>query len=672
MRARKHFRPDTFPFLAVLLCAMGSLILLLLIMDRRAKAVARARAMQMVTRATAEEEQANAARQAEWERRRQALHASLLQQEEEVRLRIGSTQGQVTTAAARVREEEAHQGELRVALLAEQARLTASVHDLEGHRARLAQAERQTEVARAELAVLTGSLQQLERTLAELKAARQREQHTYSVVPYHGKRGDNRRPLYVECTATGLVFHPDRKTLAGPDFTPGAVRTEVEQRIAQQRAAQGPEGTAPEQQAYLLFLVRPEGIINYYQTLTVVRGLQVDFGYEFIDSDWLLDFPADESTPARQPWMTVDKTPIVQPAPAAEPGRAPRGVASGPGEASPGAAAGTRNAQLRGPGTGLAKGVGGPTTTGPAAGRGLPGAGENSGASAVTGHGVLAGSGPSATSPSNPLASGNGSGSGGVGTQPSDAGGVSPRRVGVNNSAVAGTGGGQPSGPSRGTRGPDAEFGNPSVGDGVSGSAWAAQEQPAGGGANSRGALTFDGAAGREGEAASDHAAASPSPGSGSAPGSRTPAGSGVAGTPGAGGDPERATGSRQLNVGPRIDTGDRQPQPPRLRLVGNRDWVLLIECTADALVLYPGGKRFPVQSLAAQSAGASALVQAVQAMIVHRQAMVRSGEPPYRPQIRFLVRPDGLRTFYQGYPLLETVQVPMTRQNLSEDEEIK
>ena len=58
--------------------------------------------------------------------------------------------------------------------------------------------------------------------------------------------------------------------------------------------------------------------------------------------------------------------------------------------------------------------------------------------------------------------------------------------------------------------------------------------------------------------------------------------------------------------------------------------------------------------------------------MIARRQGTVRPGEPPYRPQVRLLVRPDGLRTYYLAYPLLESLQVPMTRQNLEPEEEIK
>ena len=48
------------------------------------------------------------------------------------------------------------------------------------------------------MALLVG---QLEQALTSLKELRQRQQQTYSLVPYLGKRGDNRKPLYVECNA---------------------------------------------------------------------------------------------------------------------------------------------------------------------------------------------------------------------------------------------------------------------------------------------------------------------------------------------------------------------------------------------------------------------------------------------------------------------------------------
>ena len=61
------------------------------------------------------------------------------------------------------------------------------------------------------------------------------------------------------------------------------------------------------------------GITTYYKTMSALQGLDVDFGYELIDQDWLLDFPEDDGTVKQQPWMTA-RGPETSPG-AAGPGR---------------------------------------------------------------------------------------------------------------------------------------------------------------------------------------------------------------------------------------------------------------------------------------------------------------------------------------------------------------
>src|SRR6516164_2368757 len=97
-RPRQRLQVQTFPFLAVLLCAMGSLILLLLVIDRRAKAVARAKAMQAIARLTEEEKQAEARRKAELERRRQELHEALRRQDQDILTQMETVAGQAGAA----------------------------------------------------------------------------------------------------------------------------------------------------------------------------------------------------------------------------------------------------------------------------------------------------------------------------------------------------------------------------------------------------------------------------------------------------------------------------------------------------------------------------------------------------------------------------------------------
>jgi hypothetical protein len=103
------------------------------------------------------------------------------------------------------------------------------------------------------------------------------------------------------------------------------------------------------------------------------------------------------------------------------------------------------------------------------------------------------------------------------------------------------------------------------------------------------------------------------------------------------------------------------------VRLSGSRDWALSVECTADGVVL-PTGEKITAKSLAGPEGG-KALRSAIEGLIARKQATVREGEPPYRPIVRFLVHPDGLRLYHMAYPTLEPLQVPIVRQNVEPEE---
>jgi hypothetical protein len=103
------------------------------------------------------------------------------------------------------------------------------------------------------------------------------------------------------------------------------------------------------------------------------------------------------------------------------------------------------------------------------------------------------------------------------------------------------------------------------------------------------------------------------------------------------------------------------------MRLVGNRDWIIVMECYPDGVVLRAAGQQFSLATLAGKDCN---LYPVVKQLIARRQASVRPGDPPYRPQIRFLVRPDSLRAYHLAYPALEPLGIPLTRQNVSADPE--
>jgi hypothetical protein len=104
------------------------------------------------------------------------------------------------------------------------------------------------------------------------------------------------------------------------------------------------------------------------------------------------------------------------------------------------------------------------------------------------------------------------------------------------------------------------------------------------------------------------------------------------------------------------------------LRLIGNRDWVIPVECHPDGVVVRGAGQKFPLSSLTANGPGETALAQSLRQTIARRQATVRPGEPPYRPQVRLLVYPDSLKTYYLTFPALEPLRIPLTRQNVEKE----
>jgi hypothetical protein len=98
---------------------------------------------------------------------------------------------------------------------------------------------------------------------------------------------------------------------------------------------------------------------------------------------------------------------------------------------------------------------------------------------------------------------------------------------------------------------------------------------------------------------------------------------------------------------------------------MANRDWVILIECRKNTITLYSTGQQFETAALAPHG-GSNPLAEAVQKMVDRRQATVRPGEAPYRPILQLKVYPDGLRTYYLAFSLVEPLNFATTRDNVT------
>jgi hypothetical protein len=148
---------------------------------------------------------------------------------------------------------------------------------------------------RGELAQLNARRQQLD---GELKRARYQavnRQPVYAVVPFEGLYKTSRRPIYIECRGDCVILQPEGIVFTPSDFLgPGGPGNPLASalRAAQEywRQAPRPSPGMPNE-PYPLLLVRPDGIIAYYLVRDAMSSWDAEFGYELVGQDWQLDYP---------------------------------------------------------------------------------------------------------------------------------------------------------------------------------------------------------------------------------------------------------------------------------------------------------------------------------------------------------------------------------------------
>jgi hypothetical protein len=261
-----------FPFLAVLLCTIGALVLLLVIIARHSAnqaklEAARAKAAPAVDMAAVVREQEDLDWQVEqlngsWEKTSQVLvdqraHLSHLEEH-----------------AQRLRDE-IKQYEEAQRQLAERKSLDAQSQ----------------EKLRAEIEELKRKADEAEAKLTETKGRVKRT--AFAVVPYEGQNGTRRRPIYIECRNDSVILQPEGIVFKEDDFAgslgPSNPLAACVRAAAEHHARSG--NLEPGEQPYPLLLVRPNGIMAYYVARAAMSSWDSEFGYELVDAEWELDFP---------------------------------------------------------------------------------------------------------------------------------------------------------------------------------------------------------------------------------------------------------------------------------------------------------------------------------------------------------------------------------------------
>lgn len=285
-RAQEAIKISMFPFLAVLVCTMGALVVLLLIVARQA-------------RATHQTAQAAVVEQAAQQRKKlQVLLEDLAWRREQLLLQREQTAADLQRRRLELSHLEEHSRRLQeelAALRAAQRQLDDPVQaDLDAMRRQLL--ELQTQIVEAE---------------DQLRLAREQHAKTkpaYAIIPFQTRSGTFRRPIYLECHADRVILQPEGIVFPQGDFSgpplpsnPLAVAVRAVRESLLQQQAQTGEPVEP----YPLMLVRPDGIEMYYAARQALLTWGSNFGYELVDADWNLEFPPANAALAREIELAV-------------------------------------------------------------------------------------------------------------------------------------------------------------------------------------------------------------------------------------------------------------------------------------------------------------------------------------------------------------------------------
>ena len=285
--AKSSIQFSLFPFLAVLLCTMGSLIVLLLVLVQQARVEANEQ--------TAPERAENAAAEvqlARYEEQRiadEAHQQKLAEMESQLSELRTTLQEKLQTSRLQLSHLEDHTRRLREQLVQMQADFQVLEQSSE-----LDASQRQQQ--RIALRELEEQITAARRELEQAKQTAAAKPRSYSIVPYDGPQGTRRRPIYLECRADHVIIQPEGHALALNELQTTSPGNPLAAALRATREHLVTTGGLGGGEPYPLLLVRPDGAKTYSAARGAMSSWGSEYGYELIDAELPLEFPpADEA-----------------------------------------------------------------------------------------------------------------------------------------------------------------------------------------------------------------------------------------------------------------------------------------------------------------------------------------------------------------------------------------
>ncbi|MBQ5789929.1 MAG: hypothetical protein IIW01_06540 [Thermoguttaceae bacterium] len=293
MKRRSNAADETvslFPFLAVLLCTMGTLALIFAIASQN----------------IAPEGSSAAASTAKNAENLNGLDA------ERAAAPLEELQAEIDSIAWFTDELNGVKTRTQAALEKERERLAAAEKSLADLRSEATVAKKRLETLRAatiadpaedalalqeKIDALDAEIERLQAETKELRAKNADAKRSYAILPYQGKKGVFRRPIYVECNERGVFLQPEGVPFLSTDFLlaryPGNPFDAGLRAAARRYAELSGEKTADGKtvEPYPLLIIRPGGANRYYSAVAALASWGGDFGYEFVADDQEIAYP---------------------------------------------------------------------------------------------------------------------------------------------------------------------------------------------------------------------------------------------------------------------------------------------------------------------------------------------------------------------------------------------
>lgn len=315
--ARRHHNNSIslFPFLAVLVCAMGSLILLLLVMTRKMRQDQYVEQTAVVESAASEVDAELAARIAALEKQISSAELNLnsLQANaqahrssvDESQVRITDLETELAQLQEKLKGTDADavpvaesMAESRK-LKAEEVALLRQLKDTEkrllSKQQQLANAQDASNEASLALQEKHSDLLKLRDQVDEARSSLAKVSGTSTLLEFSNPTGTERTPIVVDVSGKGFEIYPNGIQITQADMEGFPVRDNpflAAILTIHQHRSKGSVTGAP----YVLLLVRPDGALPFYGAQRILMESNIHYGYELLEARELIVSGAPDST----------------------------------------------------------------------------------------------------------------------------------------------------------------------------------------------------------------------------------------------------------------------------------------------------------------------------------------------------------------------------------------